>query len=111
MNALIHMLQPLFGVLWPLVWSIVKIVAIVLPLMVCVAYLTLAERKVIGYMQGTYRPQPCGLRLVATYRRCAEAVDERSHHSHRSKQDFIPAGAGDVDRAGIGCLGSDTVQP
>ena len=32
-------------------WTLTKIVAIVVPLMLCVAYLTLAERKVIGWMQ------------------------------------------------------------
>ncbi|MBM3396980.1 MAG: NADH-quinone oxidoreductase subunit H, partial [Betaproteobacteria bacterium] len=42
----------------------IKIVAIVLPLMGCVAYLTLAERKVIGWMQvrrGPNRVGPLGL--------------------------------------------------
>lgn len=45
----------LFGSYWTdvqlVVWTLIKIVAIVLPLMIGVAYLTLAERKVIGYMQ------------------------------------------------------------
>jgi NADH-quinone oxidoreductase subunit H len=41
----------LFGPAWPLVWTLAKIIAIVLPMMGCVAYLTLAERKVIGFMQ------------------------------------------------------------
>jgi NADH-quinone oxidoreductase subunit H len=44
-------LQGLFGPTWPAVWTLVKIVAIVVPLLLGVAYLTLAERKVIGYMQ------------------------------------------------------------
>jgi NADH-quinone oxidoreductase subunit H len=49
-----HLLQPvanLFGPLWIAVWTLVKIVVIVAPLMGLVAYLTLAERKVIGWMQ------------------------------------------------------------
>ncbi|MDR0528202.1 MAG: NADH-quinone oxidoreductase subunit NuoH [Zoogloeaceae bacterium] len=57
-----------FGALWPTVWltlwTLAKIVAIVLPLMLGVAYLTYAERKVIGYMQvrlGPNRVGPQGL--------------------------------------------------
>ncbi|EIJ42759.1 NADH:ubiquinone oxidoreductase subunit 1 (chain H) [Beggiatoa alba B18LD] len=48
-------------------YYIIKIVAIVLPLMGCVAYLTLAERKVIGYIQiriGPNRVNLLGLRGV-----------------------------------------------
>ncbi len=56
--------QQALGPAWPLVWTLVKILAIVLPLMGCVAYLTLAERKVIGWMQvriGPNRVGPLGL--------------------------------------------------
>ena len=44
-------LENFFGPTWPAVWTLTKILAIVAPLMLCVAYLTLAERKVIGWMQ------------------------------------------------------------
>jgi NADH-quinone oxidoreductase subunit H len=44
-------LENFFGPAWPAVWTLTKIVAIIIPLMLCVAYLTLAERKIIGWMQ------------------------------------------------------------
>ncbi|MBI1889093.1 MAG: NADH-quinone oxidoreductase subunit NuoH [Burkholderiales bacterium] len=56
--------QNLFGGVWPLVWNLAKIVAVVLPLMGCVAYLTLWERKMIGWMHirlGPNRVGPFGL--------------------------------------------------
>jgi len=54
----------LLGPLWLPLWTVVKILAIVLPIMGSVAYLTLAERKVIGFMQiriGPNRVGPYGL--------------------------------------------------
>ena len=57
-------IQNLLGPAWLPVWTVVKIMVIVGPLMGAVAYLTLAERKVIGWMQiriGPNRVGPLGL--------------------------------------------------
>lgn len=54
----------LLGSLWPVAWSLIKIFAVVLPVMACVAYLTLWERKMIGWMHvrmGPNRVGPAGL--------------------------------------------------
>lgn len=50
--------------LWPVIWTLIKIVALLIPLMLSVAYLTLWERKGIGFTQvrlGPNRTGPFGL--------------------------------------------------
>jgi NADH-quinone oxidoreductase subunit H len=64
MDALVQTGQTLFGAAWPLVWALLKIVGILAPLLGAVAYLTLAERKVLAWMHvrtGPNRVGPLGL--------------------------------------------------
>lgn len=46
--------------LWPLIWIVIKILVIVVPVLLAVAYLTYAERKVIGAMQLRKGPNVVG---------------------------------------------------
>ncbi len=52
------------GITWPVIWNLIKIVVVLLPLMGAVAYLTLWERRFLGFMQarlGPNRVGPAGL--------------------------------------------------
>ncbi len=83
--------EQIFGPTWPVVWTLAKILAIVVPLMGCVAYLTLAERKVIGWMQvrkGPNRVTFFGLRLLRGFGQpIADAL------KLLTKEIIIPSGA------------------
>jgi NADH-quinone oxidoreductase subunit H len=64
LNTLNAFGSELLGSFWPLVWTLLKIVAIVLPMFAAVAYMTLWERKLIGWMHirlGPNRTGPLGL--------------------------------------------------
>ncbi len=63
------------GYAWPTIWIVIKILIIIVPLLVAVAYLTYAERKVIAAMQlrkgpnvvgpfGLLQPMADGIKLM-----------------------------------------------
>jgi NADH-quinone oxidoreductase subunit H len=68
-----------------LAWTIAKIVAILTPLMISVAWLTFAERKIIGYMQVRMGPNRVGPR--GWFQPIADAL------KLMCKELLIPAGA------------------
>src|SRR6476620_9174044 len=54
----------ILGPVWPVAWTLIKILCVLLPLMGLVAYATLWERKLIGWIQirvGPNRVGPAGL--------------------------------------------------
>lgn len=55
-----HYGRMVFGSWWPLVWILVKIHVILLPLLGLVTFLTLWERKVIGWMHARLGPNRVG---------------------------------------------------
>jgi len=65
-----------------IIYTLLKIILIVAPLMVCVAYLTYAERKIIG---------------------------QRNHYSDRCQSLPVCDCAHVVDCTGTGCLGGDAI--
>lgn len=53
--------QNLLGpTLWLVVWTLIKIVCIALPIILCVAYMTYWERKMIGAMHVRLGPTRVG---------------------------------------------------
>ncbi len=71
-----------------LVWIVLKILAVIVPLLIAVAYLTLAERRVIGLMQLRRGPNVVG--PMGLFQPFADAL------KLLSKETILPSGASKV---------------
>ena len=82
------------GAAWPVTWALIKIVVVVAPLMGAVAYLTLWERKAIGFTQIRIGPNRIGpLGPAAADRRRGEAADQGNHPADGGQQGPVPTWA------------------
>ena len=96
---------------WPVVWTLVKIIVIAVPLILGVAYLTFAERKIIGWMQVRIGPNRVGpLGLAAAVRRCLQAAVQGDHRPDGGEPRAVLHCADAGARAGARRVGGDSVR-
>jgi NADH-quinone oxidoreductase subunit H len=74
--------------LWPLLWIVIKILCLAVPLLISMAYLTYAERKIIGAMQMRKGPNVVG--PFGLFQPFADAV------KLLTKETVIPTGSSPV---------------
>ena len=96
---------------WPVIWTLIKIVVVVLPLMGAVAYLTLWERKAIGFTQIRVGPNRTGpLGLLQPIADALKLLTKEIIIPTVANKGLVPARADHDHHAGIGRLGRDPVS-
>ncbi len=97
--------------LWSVIWILIKIFAIVLPLLGAVAYTTLWERKLIGWMHIRLGPNRVGpLGLLQPIADAVKLIFKEMHVADPGRQGPVLLGAGGGHDAGAGGLGGDPVR-
>ena len=88
---------------WPVLWILLKIVLVLAPLMGAVAYLTLWERKLLGFMQVRHGPNRVG--PMGLLQPIADALKLLTKELINLW--FVPFRSCDGNHASVGCLGRD----
>ena len=82
------------GYAWPTIWIVITIVVVLVPLLIAVAYLTYAERKVIAAMQLRQGPMVVGpFGHLAAARRRPQDVRQGDGDPDRRQQGRVHHGA------------------
>jgi hypothetical protein len=100
----------LLGAAWPTVWALVRILVVAVAILLCVAYLILWERKLIGWMHvrlGPNRVGPAGLLqpIADVLKLLLKEVIQPAQASRWTLPDRADHGGG----AGLRGLGGDSV--
>ena len=95
LNVLQSQGQALLGpTVWLVLWTIIKIVVIAVPIILCVAYLTYWERKMIGAMHVRMGPNRVGFKGLLQPFADVFKLLTRSRGPQRSQQGAVRGGAG-----------------
>ena len=112
MDAITAFGSQTLGSAWPVVWSLTKITAIVLPILGLVAYLTLWERRLIGWFHIRMGPNRVGpLGLFQPIADGIQAAHQRNHFAVAGGQIAVLPGADRDPDACAGGMGGDSVRP
>ena len=99
------------GYAWPTVITAIEVVIVVVPLLLAIAMLTYAERKVLGVLaapQGTECRRP--VRPAAAFRRRPQTARQGDHRPERREPGGVRRRAADHLHIGARCLGGHPVR-